>query len=110
MAVALPKGGVAMHQRYQAKLRARNQLTLSPDLVKQLELDVGDELEFIVIDGKLIGIPKVSIDKSQAWYWTPEWQAAEQEAEEELKELMATEFKGAPSYQSVDDFLDELKK
>lgn len=110
MAIALSKGGVAMNQRYAAKLRARNQLTLNTDLVKQLNLDVGDEIELTVVDGKLLGIPKVSVDKSQAWYWTPAWQQAEHEAEEELKQLMKTEFKGAPTYQSVDDFLNELKK
>lgn len=110
MAVVLPKGGIAMKQRYASKLRNRNQLTLNPELVKQLNLDIGDELELTVIDGKLVGIPKVMVDKSQAWYWTPQWQAAEQAAETELEQLIATEFKGAPKYQSVDDFLNELKK
>jgi len=110
MTVAHSKGGVAMNERYSAKLRARNQLTLNPDLVKQLNLDIGDELEFVVIDGKLVGIPKVSVDKSQAWYWTPAWQEAERESEEELRQRIATEFKGAQTFTTVDDFLDELKK
>ena len=108
MSVILSKGGGAM--KYSAKLRARNQLTLTPELLKQLDLNVGDEIELTVVDGKLIGIPKISVDKSQAWYWTPQWQEGEHEAEEELKELLNSRFEGARKYQSADDFLDDLKK
>jgi len=110
MAVAFSKGGLPVKERYSAKLRARNQLTLNQDLVEKLNLGVGDEIEFTIIDGKLLGIPKVTVDKSQAWFWTQEWQEAEHEAEDELKQRITTKFKGAPTYQSVDDFLNDLKK
>lgn len=40
--------------------------------------------------------------EAQAWYWSPEWQAAEQEADEELAEGEYDEF------ETVEAFVDSL--
>ena len=37
----------------------------------------------------------VSVPKSQAWFWTPEWQAKEREAEEALKAGRYRQFRSA---------------
>jgi antitoxin component of MazEF toxin-antitoxin module len=103
------KGGdLSIMASFFSKLRARNQITLAPEIVKTLHLDLGDELEFTVVDGKLIGTPKMTIDKDQSWYFTSEWQEGEREAEDHLKHLVKTEYKGLKKYASVEEALSAL--
>ena len=104
----LKKGGILTMDSFFSKLRARNQITLAPEIVKSLHLDQGDELEFTIIDGKLVGTPKMTIDKDQAWYFTPEWQDGEREAEEHLKHLVKTGFKDVKKFASVEEALADL--
>lgn len=42
------------------------------------------------------------MDKSQSYFWTPEWQSAEREAQSDIDEGRAQEF------ESVDDLLADL--
>lgn len=106
----LTKGVDSSMTRYFSKLRARNQITLAPEIVKSLHLGQGDELEFTIIDGKLIGTPKMTIDKDQAWYFTPEWQEGEHEAEEHLKHRVKTDLKGNKKYSFIEEALADLDK
>jgi hypothetical protein len=50
----------------------------------------------------LILVPKKLIDKSQAYFWTREWQAAEREAQEGIDEDRVEEF------ESVDHLIADL--
>jgi antitoxin MazE len=93
---------------FYTKLRARNQITLAPEIVKSLHLEEGDELEFTIVDGKLIGTPKMTINKDQAWYFTPEWQKGEEEAEEHLKKLLKPGSKESKKFASIEEALDDL--
>jgi AbrB family looped-hinge helix DNA binding protein len=62
-------------------LRARGQLTLPDDIRKAARLEEGDLLEAeITADGILLR-PQKLIDATQAWFWSPEWQAGEREAD-----------------------------
>ena len=54
-----------------------------------------------VEDGRLILIPASVIPDDQAWFWTPEWQAKEAEADQELAE-------GEGTVMSADEFVAEL--
>jgi antitoxin PrlF len=66
-------------------LRAKGQLTLPDDVRKAANLQEGDLMEVEVSDsGEVILRPLATIDRSQAWFWTPEWQAGEREATEQL--------------------------
>jgi antitoxin PrlF len=85
-------------------LRAKGQLTLPDDVRKAAKLQEGDLIEAEVTDnGEVILRPLATVDRSQAWFWTPEWQAGEREATEQGRrdegELFET---GA-------DFLDSLR-
>jgi antitoxin PrlF len=67
-------------------LRAKGQLTLPDDVRKAANLQEGDLMEVEVSDsGEVILRPLATIDRSQAWFWTPEWQAGEREATEQLR-------------------------
>jgi antitoxin component of MazEF toxin-antitoxin module len=50
-----------------------------------LHLKKGDHIEVEVEDGRIVLKPVLVIPRDQAWFWTPEWQAGEQEANEDLK-------------------------
>jgi len=61
-------------------LRAKGQLTLPDDIRKAARLEEGDLFEAeITADGILLR-PQKLIDVTQAWFWTPDWQAGEREA------------------------------
>ena len=48
-------------------------------------------------------MPVVVIDRSQAWFWTPEWQAAELEASEDIEAGRVSDF------DSVDEAIAALE-
>jgi len=65
-------------------LRAKGQLTLPDEIRKAAHLEEGDLLEAeLTADGILLRPQKV-IDATQAWFWTPEWQAGEREADADI--------------------------
>ena len=84
-------------------LRAKGQLTLPDDGRKAAKLEEGDLLEAVVSDtGEVVLRPLATIDRSQAWFWTSEWQAGEREATEQAQRGDGVIFK------TDEDFLDSL--
>jgi AbrB family looped-hinge helix DNA binding protein len=67
------------------QLRSRSQITLPKEIVKKMKLQKGDNLEVVVDDDKIIIKPVLVIDRSQAWFWSKEWQAMEKEADEDIE-------------------------
>lgn len=67
------------------QLRNRSQLTLPSEIVKKMKLQKGDNLDVIVDDDKIIIKPVLVIDRSQAWFWSKEWQAMERVADDDIK-------------------------
>ena len=62
-------------------LRAKGQITLPDEIRKAAHLEEGDLLEAeLTADGVLLR-PQKLIDATQAWFWSPEWQAGEREAD-----------------------------
>ena len=85
-------------------LRAKGQLTLPDDIRKAAKLEEGALIDAVVSDnGEIILRPLVAVDRSQAWFWTPEWQTGEREATEEARSGEGEVFK------SDADFLDSLR-
>jgi AbrB family looped-hinge helix DNA binding protein len=68
------------------QVRSNGQITLPTSVRRQVNLQEGDLLEVTVeSDGSLRLVPKVAIDRSQAYFWTRRWQQGEREAEEDLQ-------------------------
>jgi antitoxin PrlF len=85
-------------------LRAKGQLTLPEDIRRAAKLEEGDLLEAEVSDsGEVILRPLATVDRSQAWFWTPEWQAGEREAMEQARRGEGETF------ETGTDFLDSLE-
>lgn len=62
-------------------LRAKGQLTLPEEIRAAAHLKEGDLLEAELTEDGILLRPQKVIDATQAWFWTPEWQAGEREAD-----------------------------
>jgi AbrB family looped-hinge helix DNA binding protein len=66
------------------QIRKKSQITLPQPIREELGLQEGDYLAAEVRDDEIVLRPKRLIDKSQAWFWSEKWQAAERKAEEDI--------------------------
>ncbi len=62
-------------------LRARGQITLPDDIRAAARLEEGDLLDAEITDEGILLRPRKVIDATQAWFWSPEWQTAERDAD-----------------------------
>jgi len=86
------------------QVRSNGQITLPTAIRRQVDLKEGDILEVIVEeDGSLHLIPKVAIDRSQAYFWTERWQQGERQADQDLKDGRFQDF------ETMDDFIHSLQ-
>ncbi|MGH9861395.1 MAG: AbrB/MazE/SpoVT family DNA-binding domain-containing protein [Candidatus Acidiferrales bacterium] len=67
------------------RVGAKRQLTLPRRAAARLNLRAGDYVEVRVRDDRIELIPMAMIPRDQLWFWTPEWQAGEREADEDIK-------------------------
>lgn len=84
------------------KVTRHGQVTLPASIRKELGIEEGDIVEISVENERAVLVAKKLIDKSQAYFWTREWQAAEREASEDIKAGRVR------SFSSVDELLGEL--
>ena len=68
-----------------SRVTRHGQVTLPASVRRKLGIEEGDLVEVVVEDEKAVLVPKKIIDKSQAYFWTKEWQEAEREASEDIK-------------------------
>ena len=85
-----------------ARMRGKGQITLPSEIRKAARLEEGDPVEVELVEGGVLLRPKKVIDSTQAWFWTPEWQRREAEADAEM-----TSGRGAV-YTSDEEFLAAL--
>lgn len=67
-------------------LKQKSQVTIPKELVKKLNLKVGDKLEVEEYDGKLIVTPVIIVPKDQSWYYTEKWQEMERIVDRQIAE------------------------
>ncbi|GAA4982654.1 AbrB/MazE/SpoVT family DNA-binding domain-containing protein [Actinopolymorpha pittospori] len=80
-------------------------ITIPAQLRRQFGLDKpGAQVEIVVRDGVIVLVPHVAIPADQAWFWSPEWQAKEREADQDLAAGEYTE------HETGDDFLAHLDR
>jgi len=83
-------------------LRAKGQLTLPDAIRKAARLEEGDLLDAELTEDGILLRPQKVIDATQAWFWTPQWQEGEREAD-------AQEAAGlGETFGSGEEFLDAL--
>jgi AbrB family looped-hinge helix DNA binding protein len=69
------------------------QIALPKEIVRFLGLKVNDYIDVNVEGHKIVLEPKLIIPKDQAYFFTPEWQAGEREAEEDIRAGRVTKTK-----------------
>lgn len=74
------------------QVRKKFQITIPQTARRDLHLGEGDLLAVEVRDQELVLRPQKLVDRDQAWFWSPEWQAAEREADEDLRQGRYDEF------------------
>ena len=79
------------------RLGAKRQITLPRRAASRLRLHEGDYFDVRVADDRIELVPMAMIPRDQLWYWTPEWQAKEREADEDLAAGRVKSFKSAGS-------------
>ena len=86
------------------RISSKRQISIPKRVMEALALKPGDEVELEVkgTTARLIPIKTIKVPRDQAWFWTPEWQAKEREADQDL----STE--GYRDFESVEDLLKEL--
>ncbi len=67
------------------KLGVRNQVTIPSRIAKLLKLHKGMLLEVREEEGRVVMNPQILVPREDAWFWSPEWQAKEREADEEMR-------------------------
>jgi antitoxin MazE len=67
------------------KVTRNGQVTIPAQLRRAVDIELGDYIEVTVQGDGLLLTPKKLIDKSQAYFWTEEWQKGERRADEDIK-------------------------
>ena len=83
-------------------LKQKSQVTIPNEVVKKLKLVVGDKLDVVVKDGKIIITPVVIIPKDQMWFYSKEWQDGERDVDRQVREGKTTKAS------SLEDLFDGL--
>jgi len=73
-------------------VRAKGQVTLPDEIRRAARLEEGDLLDVEVTAEGILLRPQKVIDATRAWFWTPEWQAGERDAEADLAAGRVEEF------------------
>ncbi|MGH3804764.1 MAG: AbrB/MazE/SpoVT family DNA-binding domain-containing protein, partial [Pseudonocardiaceae bacterium] len=69
-----------------ASIRTKGVVTLPLEVREELGLHEGDELIVSVQEGNVVLVPARVIPREQEWFWTPEWQEGEREADREYEQ------------------------
>jgi AbrB family looped-hinge helix DNA binding protein len=91
-------------QREEAvRVGAKFQVTIPRRISKALRLKKGDHMLVRLIARRVELVPASLIPRDQLWFWTPEWQQKEREADVDINGGKVLTF------DSVDELLRELK-
>ena len=85
------------------RLGAKHQVTIPHRISRALQLRKGDHMIMRLVGRRVEMIPARLVPRDQLWFWTPEWQKKEREADADIAAGRLKEF------ESVDDLLKDLR-
>lgn len=89
------------------QIRSNGQINLPASVRRQANLEAGDTIEVTVEqDGSIRLTPKLIIDRSQAYFWSRQWQEGEQEAQADIENGRLHRF---DNIENALQFLDAVK-
>ncbi len=87
------------------KISPQGQIRIPKKILQSLKITPGDYIEIDIENGQAVLKPRKLIDPTQGWYWTPEWQAKETEANEAIEKTEVS-----PTFDSAEEAIEWLKK
>ena len=66
------------------QLREKSQVRIPKEIIKKLNLKIGDSIDIDVEDNKIVIKPVVVVPKDQAWFWSREWQQDEKQVDKDI--------------------------
>lgn len=84
------------------RVRAKGQVTIPREIRERAHLKEGDPVEVEIVPEGILLKPQKVVDATQAWFWTPAWQAGEREASLDGAEGRVE------IHKTGEDFLDSL--
>ena len=85
------------------KVQKNKNITLPMWVIHRFHVTAGDFIQLEETKGGVVLKPARLVDPSQAYFWTPEWQAGEREAEEDIRRGRVKAFK------NVKELLKDLR-
>lgn len=77
------------------QLREKSQVTIPKEIIKKLNLKIGDSIDIDVEDNKIVIKQVVIVPKDQAWFWSGEWQQDEKQADKDIANGNTKKFNSA---------------
>ena len=87
------------------KISPQGQIRIPKKMLHSVRIDNGDYVEVDVEDGNIVLRPRKSIDPSQGWYWTGQWQGMETKVDQEIENDGIS-----PRFQTAEEGLKWLKE
>jgi AbrB family looped-hinge helix DNA binding protein len=68
------------------RISRKRQISIPKRVMDSLNLKPGDEVEFELYKegARIVPVRTIKVPREQAWFWTPEWQEMEKQADLEL--------------------------
>ncbi len=84
------------------RVRAKGQVPIPREIRERAHLEEGDPVEVEMVPEGILLKPQKVVEATQAWFWTPAWQAGEREASLDIADGRLE------NYKTDGDFLDSL--
>ena len=75
------------------KVREKFQITIPEDVREKIPLNVGERVEVVARGGEIVLRPVVEIPRTQAWFWSKEWQDQLAQSKKEIAKGKVKVFK-----------------
>lgn len=75
------------------KVREKFQVTIPEDVRNKIPLSVGERVEVIAHGKEIVIRPIVEVPRTQAWFWTQEWQSQLARAKKDIEKGKVKVFK-----------------
>jgi len=75
------------------KVREKFQVTIPEEVRAKIPLKVGERVEVEARDGEILIRPIIEVPRSQAWFWTKEWQTQVAKSRKDIEKGKVKVFK-----------------
>jgi AbrB family looped-hinge helix DNA binding protein len=77
------------------KVREKYQVTIPEEVRAEIPLNVGERVEVVAEEGRIVIRPIIEVPRDQAWFWSKEWQERVARSRKDLEKGKAKVFKSA---------------